>query len=73
VVDEAGRTITNDEWQRGKAYWLDADPPGLRHADVNDTTQPIEVIVVELQRDRKRGRSLPAPARARRSVGSALG
>ena len=36
-------------WETGKAYWLDADPPGQLHGDVNETTKPIEVMVVELQ------------------------
>ena len=52
VVDQHGATITTYHWERGKAYWLDADPPGHMHADVNETTQPIEVIVVELQKDK---------------------
>lgn len=52
VVDQDGRHITTYTWERGKAYWLDADPPGQTHADVNETSQPIEVIVVELKRDR---------------------
>lgn len=35
-------------WETGKAYWLDADPPGdKKHADVNETTEIIEVMVIE--------------------------
>jgi hypothetical protein len=52
VVDPHGKTITTYHWERGKAYWLDADPPGQTHADVNETDKPIEVIVVELKKDR---------------------
>ena len=52
VVDPAGKTLNTYHWESGKAYWLDADPPGQLHADVNDTSHPIEVIVVELQKDR---------------------
>jgi len=37
-------------WETGKAYWLDADPPGELHGDVNETDKPIEVMVVELQK-----------------------
>ena len=37
-------------WEDGKAYWLDADPPGELHGDVNRGADPIEVIVLELQR-----------------------
>jgi quercetin dioxygenase-like cupin family protein len=36
-------------WETGKAYWLDADPPGQTHADVNEGPKPIEVIVIEIK------------------------
>lgn len=51
VVDGSGHTLDTYDWETGKAYWLDADPPGQTHGDVNDTSQPIEVIVVELKKD----------------------
>lgn len=37
-------------WETGKAYWLDADPPGQTHADVNEGPRAIEVIVVEMKK-----------------------
>ena len=52
VVDPDGKVVNTYNWESGKAYWLDADPPGQMHADVNDTSSPIEVIVVELRKDR---------------------
>lgn len=52
VVDRNGKTLDTYNWESGKAYWLDADPPGQLHADVNETAHPIEVIVVELKKDR---------------------
>ena len=52
VVDKDGKVVNTYNWERGKAYWLDADPAGQTHADVNETDKPIEVIVVELKRDR---------------------
>jgi quercetin dioxygenase-like cupin family protein len=52
VVDSTGKTLNTYQWESGKPYWLDADPPGQLHADVNETTRPIEVIVVELKKDR---------------------
>ena len=52
VVDKDGKRVNTYNWEKGKAYWLDADPEGQTHADVNETTKPIEVIVVELKRDR---------------------
>ena len=50
VVDPKGQVKTTYKWEKGKAYWLPADPPGETHADVNETANPIEVIVVELRR-----------------------
>ena len=50
VVDPQGRVKTTYDWEKGKAYWLDADPVGETHADVNETSKPIEVIVVELRK-----------------------
>ena len=49
IVQESGdkRAV---QWETGKAYWLAADPPGARHADLNETNTPIEVMVVELAR-----------------------
>ncbi len=52
VVDKDGKVVNTYNWEAGKAYWLGADPPNETHADVNETTKPIEVIVVELKRDR---------------------
>jgi quercetin dioxygenase-like cupin family protein len=39
-------------WETGKAYWLSASPPNTMHSDVNTGKSPIEVIVVELKKDR---------------------
>jgi quercetin dioxygenase-like cupin family protein len=46
VVQQSGSTKAL-AWETGKAYWLDADPPGTQHGDVNDGSDPIEVNVVE--------------------------
>ena len=48
VVKESGESKVLT-WETGKAYWLPADPPGERHADVNETDKPIEVMVVEMK------------------------
>lgn len=50
VIDPNGKLLTTYNWQKGKAYWLDADPAGQTHADVNETDKPIEVIVVQLKK-----------------------
>jgi hypothetical protein len=43
------------DWETGKAYWLDADPPGdKKHADVNETKETIEVMVIESKAGGKR-------------------
>ena len=52
VVDGDGKELNTYNWESGKAYWLGVDPPGQLHADVNRTDHAIEVIVVELQKDR---------------------
>ena len=48
VVSDAGerRDMT---WETGSAYWLEADAPGELHGDVNEGTDPVEVIVVQLK------------------------
>ena len=52
VTDANGRTLSTYKWEKGKAYWLGADPAGETHADVNRLNRPIEVIVVELKNDK---------------------
>ena len=49
ILEETGQSQLN-EWQTGKAYWLPANAPGTRHQDVNVGNNPIEVMVVELQK-----------------------
>ncbi|MBS0651107.1 MAG: hypothetical protein JSR93_08095 [Verrucomicrobia bacterium] len=36
-------------FETGKAYWLTADPIGTFHADVNESEEPIEVMVIEFK------------------------
>lgn len=50
VVDGSGRTVKQMTWETGKAYWLDADPAGEQHGDMNRGPAPIEVMVVEMRR-----------------------
>ena len=50
VVDAAGKTTKQVVWETGKAYWLDKDPAGEQHGDINRGSQPIEVIVVEMRK-----------------------
>lgn len=51
IVTENGPTESN-VWETGKAYWLPANPPNTRHADVNAGDKPIEVMVVEFEKER---------------------
>ena len=48
VVNEAGASHEMT-WETGNAYWLDADPPGELHGDVNEGPEAVEVIVVQLK------------------------
>ena len=51
IVQDTGEKKTV-EWKTGQAYWLDADPPGSKqHADVNETNDTIEVMVIEGKKD----------------------
>ncbi len=50
IVDQNGAEEQH-VWDTGKAYWLPANPPNTKHADVNTGNQPIEVMVVELQKE----------------------
>ena len=52
IMQDTGEKKTLD-WKTGQAYWLDADPPGNKqHADVNETNDNIEVIVIENKKDK---------------------
>jgi quercetin dioxygenase-like cupin family protein len=48
VTTDAGESY-DMTWETGSAYWLDADPPGVLHGDVNEGSEPVEVIVVQLK------------------------
>src|SRR5271170_2877877 len=51
IVDQSG-TKEVHVWEAGKAYWLPANPPNTMHADVNAGDKPIEVVVVELEKEK---------------------
>ena len=50
IVDPSGK-IEPHVWETGKAYWLPAMPPNTVHSDVNAGEKPMEVMVVELQKE----------------------
>jgi hypothetical protein len=51
ILEQSGASEAH-VWETGKAYWLSANAPGTMHADVNAGDQPIEVMVVELKKDK---------------------
>ena len=51
IVDPAGH-IEPHVWETGKAYWLPAMPPNTLHSDVNAGEKPMEVMVVELEKEK---------------------
>jgi hypothetical protein len=51
IVDPSG-AIEPHIWETGKAYWLPAMPPYAMHSDVNAGEKPMEVMVVELQKEK---------------------
>jgi hypothetical protein len=50
LVDSSG-THDVHVWQKDHAYWLPAMPAGAMHADVNTGDKPLEVMVVELEKE----------------------
>ena len=50
VVDKDGKTMKQMVWETGKAYWLGPDPKDELHGDMNRTSEPIEVMVVQMKR-----------------------
>ena len=51
IVEQVGGSETH-VWETGKAYWLPANAPNTKHADVNAGAEPIEVMVVELEKEK---------------------
>ena len=51
-IVEQGGSAEEHVWEAGKAYWLPANPPNTMHADVDASDKPIEVMVVELKREK---------------------
>jgi len=52
LVDGTGKVLESHVWETGKAYWLPANPPNTLHADVVAGQKPIEVMVVELEKEK---------------------
>jgi beta-alanine degradation protein BauB len=50
IVDPSGN-IEPHVWETGKAYWLPAMPPNTLHSDINAGEKPMEVMVVELEKE----------------------
>ena len=62
VVGLKGGTLTKIEetgersplvFETGNAYWLTEDPLGTLHADINESDDPIEVMVIECKASAK--------------------
>ena len=51
IVDPSG-AIEPHHWETGKAYWLPAMAPNTLHSDVNAGDRPMEVMVVELEKEK---------------------
>ena len=52
ILEETGPAADKSDiavWEAGKAYWLPANPK-TQHQDINIGKEPIEVMVVELQK-----------------------
>jgi beta-alanine degradation protein BauB len=51
IVDPSGASETH-VWETGKAYWLPAMAPNTLHSDINAGDKPMEVMVVELEKEK---------------------
>jgi len=51
IVDSSG-SVETQHWETGKAYWLPAMAPNTLHSDNNAGDKPMEVMVVELQKEK---------------------
>ena len=47
-IEETGEK-SNLNFESGIAYWLTEDPLGTLHGDINESDEPIEVMVIELK------------------------
>lgn len=47
-IEETGET-SDLKFDTGVAYWLTEDPPGTLHGDINESDEPIEVMVIEIK------------------------
>lgn len=47
-IEESGEK-SDLVFESGKAYWLDRDPPRKLHGDLNPSSEPIEVMVIEFK------------------------
>ena len=52
IRDKNGKVLNTYNLTAGKALWLEKDPPGQMHTDVNPGTKPLQVVVVQLQQDK---------------------
>ena len=50
IVERSGAS-EDHPWETGHAYWLPANPSNTEHADENAGKEPIEVMVVELEKE----------------------
>jgi hypothetical protein len=50
IVESSGKS-EDHSWETGHAYWLPSNPPNTQRSDLNAGTEPIEVMVVELEKE----------------------
>jgi hypothetical protein len=47
-IEDTGET-SQLVFETGKAYWLNEDAPNTLHGDINESDEPIEVMVIEIK------------------------
>jgi hypothetical protein len=51
-IQEQSGASEEHVWETGRAYWLPANPPNTMHVDINAGNKPVEVMVVELLKEK---------------------
>ncbi len=47
-IEESGE-VSDLTFETGKAYWAEKDPINELHGDINESDEPIEVMVIEVK------------------------
>lgn len=49
IYQDKNKPPKTQRWEKGKAYWLEADPAGDLHSTINESNAPMEIVVIEFK------------------------